>query len=62
MFYLSRNFKLVYATSEKFFNDNRTPSYPFGDLIIQAQVELIAIDEVHFIGTVGNVSVRILLC
>ena len=51
-----------YATSEKFFNHNGTPSYPFRDLIIQAQVGMIAIDEVHFIGTVGNVSVRGLLC
>lgn len=46
---LSGNFRLVYTTPEKFFDDTGTPSYPFRDLITQAQVGLIAVDEVHLI-------------
>ena len=48
---LAGDFKLVYATPEKFFVDAGTPSYPFRDLIIQGQVGLIAIDEIHLISS-----------
>jgi len=46
---LSGNFKVVYTTPEKFFDDTGNPAYPFRDLITRAQVGLIAIDEVHLI-------------
>lgn len=48
---LDGDFKLVYATPEKFFVDAGTPSYPFRDLIIRGQVGLITIDEVHLISS-----------
>lgn len=46
---LSGNFKVVYTTPEKFFDDTGNPAYPFRDLIMHTQIGLIAIDEVHLI-------------
>ena len=46
---LSGNFRVVYTTPEKFFDDRGNPSHPFRDLIMHSQVGLIAVDEVHLI-------------
>jgi len=44
---LSGNYKVVYTTPEKFFDDTGNPTYPFRDLINHAQIGLIAIIECH---------------
>ena len=46
---IARKFNLLYTTPEKFFDDTGSPSCPFKDLIMTAQVGLIAVDEVHLI-------------
>jgi len=46
---IDRKFSLLYTTPERFFNDTGNPSYPFRDLIMTAQIGLIAVDEVHLI-------------
>ena len=46
---LSGNFRVIYTTLEKFFDDTGNPSYPFRDLITQSQAGLIAVDKVHLI-------------
>ena len=44
---LDGNFKVVYTTPEKFFDDTGNPVYPLRDLITHTQIGLISIDDCH---------------